>query len=695
MRINRVILLLGTGILTYSFAPVSIVAQSFHRVWLSDKGTPTRSLPSADPLYPVARALIGDRAVARRSKTLPADALLTTRDLPLYQPYLDSITSRGAFIRVTSRWMNTTMVTADSATIASIRSLSFVDSVTSFDNPDLIAGKRSVRNKWFASSSVAELPVIPPKPCFVDEYGLSDEQNRAVGFDAAHSIGISGHGVLIGILDAGFDWRSHVSLKNADVIAEYDFVNGDGNTADEPGDPDSEDHGTIVMSVIAGNDPGELIGGAPHASFALAKTEDVRSERNIEEDFFVAGLEWLESLGVDVTNTSLGYTTFDSPEFDHTHAELTGSTLFASRAVNHATSLGVVCVISAGNEFTSFRFVGVPAEADSALAVAALDSAGNVAGFSSRGMTSGRSLKPDIGGPGVKIFGANADTDDGYESAQGTSLAAPMVTATVALLLSAAPELRPWEVRRLLQTTADDAARPDTAVGYGRVNIARALSTLSEERVIVGLPSLYIGALGIHASSWIATRAPEQLDRTEGLFVRHQSEARLRNIRTGTEIEATSTSPENGQVHWLFSEEENLAIVDGDRLAFTIFVDGSLVRRDTFSNMGATGVSVYSPISTICFGFLRTVGEPHDVVPNPSIDATTLTFSLLEPAVVSLDIFTLRGERAISVVNELPLDPGYHSYPVNTTGLAAGAYYYRLRIDEEVYSGQFILLGTR
>ena len=82
------------------------------------------------------------------------------------------------------------------------------------------------------------------------------------------------------------------------------------------------------------------------AAFMLAKTEDLRYERHVEEDNFVAGLEWLEAQGVDITNTSLGYTVFDAPEAPHTYDELTGNRVPASRAVNRATDADRGCAVA-------------------------------------------------------------------------------------------------------------------------------------------------------------------------------------------------------------------------------------------------------------------------------------------------------------------------------------------------------------
>ena len=91
-----------------------------------------------------------------------------------------------------------------------------------------------------------------------------------------HSKNINGKNVIIGILDSGFDWKFHNSLKDRNVIAEYDFIFDDSVTANQTGDSPSQDsHGTYVFSILAGFTDSILIGPAFNSSFILAKTENI------------------------------------------------------------------------------------------------------------------------------------------------------------------------------------------------------------------------------------------------------------------------------------------------------------------------------------------------------------------------------------------------------------------------------------
>lgn len=685
------------GLLLVPVAADSTHAQEdrrFYRVWLADKGTPDRILAPSDPLYDDATAHLTERALRRRAKVLPPEGLVSTADLPVYEPYRTAILDLGAEIAQSSRWLNTVMIRTDSATYERVKGLSFVDSVSVVRTVPIDEGRGIEKRSVVFGDAGGN---TGPDPCITTLYGLSDRQNRAVRIDAAHVTGFAGEGVLIGILDAGFDWRTHEALKNANVIAERDFVNGDGNTADEPDQTPSEGHGTLVMSIIGGWLKGTLIGGAPRAEFALAKTEDVASERHVEEDNFVAGLEWLESLGADLTTASLGYTTFDDPELPHAHEDLDGNTAFASRGINHATHLGVLCIAAAGNEFTSYRYVSVPAEADSAIAVAALDTAGNVAGFSSRGFGSSvgngarHRLKPDVAAPGVRVYGAAAGQPEGVVAQQGTSLATPIVAAAAAVFLSARPDLRPWELRRLFYESSDQAASPDTAVGYGMIDVNRGLARLGRERLLVGVPKVLSWEGSISAGAWVIGGATDEVTTWRAESQGSRLLLLLRNLRTNRAVSEETPQPVNGLARWLIpAGVEQLGLLPGDSIEVIIArpSNETVLRRSVLC--ATDGLAL--PASTLCSEIPLPTTALAVARPNPFHDATRVEFSLDRRATVSLHVFNVLGERVLSPIESQETDPGFHSVLLNPVDLPGGAYYYRLTVDEAVYSEKMIYL---
>ena len=668
--------------------------ERFYRIWLQDKGTPDRILLPSDPWYDAATAHLSERALRRRAKVLPFDSLVSTADLPIFEDYRRALLDIGLEIRQSSRWFNTVMIRTDSVTYEQVRLLPFVDSVSVMGSARTggpPVGKRLVDPEAVGSASPASLQYAN-EGCITNRYGLSTRQNRAVRFDAPHSTGIAGEGVLIGILDAGFDWRNHEVIADARVIAEYDFVNHDSITYDEEGEVVSEPHGTYVMSLIAGYLPESIVGGAFRASFALAKTEDVRSESHIEEDNFVAGLEWLEALGADITSTSLGYTTFDPPEAPHSlETDLDGKTAFGSRGVNYATHLGLLCVLSAGNEYSTFRYVGVPAEADSALAVAALDTAGNAAPFSSRGSSQWKRVKPDIGAPGTVIYGAQSAAENAVGPSQGTSSAAPIAASVAALLLSANPELTPWQIRQILYETSGSASSPDTSIGYGIVNANRAISRLTRLGSIAGEPKVlaYKGSLSI--ISWIIYGEPSQIDIPSPSTGLSRLKVAITNRRTQRTVSTEGLQPEHGLARWLIpGGADELEMLPGDSLSVEIVgsPSGELLRHTLLS--ATDGLAL--PESTLCKEAPLPTTSLAVARPNPFYDATRIEFALDHEARISLDIFSVIGEQVISLVRNEVRQPGFYSDLLIPNDLPSGAYYYRLQVDNDVFYEKMIRL---
>jgi hypothetical protein len=663
----------------------------FVRLYIKDKGTPARVLLPGDPMYAAATAGLTERAMRRRAKVLPSDSLVSTDDLPLFGPYIDAITATGAVIFQRSRWLNTVMVRTDSATYFDrLVRLPFLDSARiarTYRVPKDPMEKPSLTDNIGPGTP----PWSPTSSCITDHYGFSAVQNRLIDLDAAHEIGIAGDGVLVGILDAGFNHMRPRSLHNARVIAEHDFVFGDDNAADEPGENGAETHGTDVMSIIGAWLPDTLVGGAPQVSFVLAKTEDIRSEKNIEEDNFVAGLEWVEAQGADVTNTSLGYTTFDTPEQGHPYEDLNGHTAFASRGLNHCVSLGVVCVVAAGNEGGKYNYVSVPAEADSAIAAAAVDSTEAVATFSSRGFSGRARIKPDVAALGVRNWVADHSDSTRLKQGQGTSYASPMVTASVALILSARPSLTPYQVRQLLYHTSSHALNPDTAVGYGVVNIGRALQELSRTLPVVGTPTAILEGDAISISAWSEYHGELPQSETPPTDDGRYLELTLSRPGAQGRTMRVTAQPVSGLAHWIFPRtigDHRLVPGDSVLLRFSSSITGDSIRTYALLLTGDGSL----PASTLCFKPLAAATGISAPVPNPFSGMTSIQFQINERAPVTLAIYNALGDEVARLIDGATLDPGIYRVPFVPSALAAGAYYYTLRTGDDVTSGAMVYI---
>ncbi len=464
-----------------SETPITATASAFlnerdgnqQRVWVffTDKGAVSRSSSLSAAAVP-----LSDRTRARRERLGIATA--TFADLPVAHDYVNAVSSLGAEHRQTSRWLNAASFVVDPATLTAIAALPYVAKITPIagfatPEPDLMELTRE------APPAATDATAL--------SYGSSLAQLQQINVPAVHEAGRTGKGVTLAIMDSGFR-TSHAAFSPAyaagRVIAEWDFVRGDGNTSQEPGDhPSQWNHGTLIWSVAAGNAPGTMFGPAYEANIILCKTEDYATETPVEEDNWVAALEFADSLGADVATTSLGYSDW------YTYADMDGQTAVITLAVNTAASLGIIALNSMGNSGPSPGTLTAPADGFDMLSIGSVSASGNIATSSSRGPTFDGRIKPDVVARGVNTFAASSS--GGYTQASGTSLSTPLVSGVVTLLRQAFPDASPAVIMDALRTTADRASTPDNTYGYGLIDAMAAhdyLGTITVDTTIGNAP---------------------------------------------------------------------------------------------------------------------------------------------------------------------------------------------------------------
>jgi subtilisin family serine protease len=379
-------------------------------------------------------------------------------DTPLNSEYVwqtESIV--GMRIRTVSRWLNAVSIEADNATLERVSRLPFVSEIL------------PVSSHKFDLPIPADIPQYGRGKIAAFDYGPSFTQDSMLAVDSLHNLGLSGDGVLIGIMDTGFD-TSHAAFANMRaenrIVATHDFINGDDDVMDLWDSQRS--HGTSVFSVLGGFDEGFLIGPAFGAEYILAKTEILSgNDQQAEEDYWIAAAEWMESLGVDIISSSVGYIDW----YDTT--QLDGHTPLITRAADIAASLGVIVVNSAGNEGgTAWRKIIPPADGDSVIAVGGVDRGGTIIGFSSRGPTADGRIKPDFCALGGGVFHANYA--GGYATSSGTSFSAPLIAGGIALLMEGHPEWDYYDFTTALRQAADHSFLPNNDYGWGIPNFVAA-----------------------------------------------------------------------------------------------------------------------------------------------------------------------------------------------------------------------------
>ncbi|UBM59426.1 S8 family serine peptidase [Marinilongibacter aquaticus] len=413
-------------------------------------------------------AFLSARAIERRNSQGLA---VEEQDLPVSAEYLQALKAVDVKILGTSKWLNAAMIDIPEKQLQTILDLEFIDGLE-MDFPNgLSTSKARKGTKDFSS----------PWPL---DAGTANNQLEMLGADAMHNQGFRGEGVLIGILDSGFQNANSLDVfKNMfaenRVLDTYDFVHK------KTGVYDTHYHGTHVLSCIAADLEGQMIGTAPKASVALYLTEDVGSETQIEEMNWIMAAERADSLGVDVISSSLGYNDFDGTAQDYVYDQLDGKTTLITRAANWAANKGIVVVVSAGNEGSSlWKYITPPADSPMAIAVAAVDSEGKKGSFSSFGPTADNRIKPDVAAKGV---GTTIATPANVISlGNGTSYAAPLIAGLVAGMVQAFPDLTALQIRELLLESSSQFDSPDNDLGYGIPSFVRASALVRIEQLRAG-----------------------------------------------------------------------------------------------------------------------------------------------------------------------------------------------------------------
>ena len=681
--------------------PVDLAAQATsHIEWIFlSHRTPTVLSPQA--------LGISERAMKRRAKVLPPNRLIDQFDEPIPGPVLDQIRATGATIRTTSRWLNAVSVEATDQQLRRISALPAVASIRPV--------ARLIPPRPHAVSEPSAETGHPLRKSTVLDYGPSYDQLNTIGIVKVQGLGINGSGVVLGLLDDGFNFhRTHVALKNIHVVAEYDFIHNNSNTEAQPWeDPAAVGwHGTGVLSSVAGYDPGTLIGGAFGVSVMLARTEMDSSGNNAdfgsEEDTYVAGLEWMERLGADIASSSLGYKTFLPPDTSYTYSSMDGHTTVVAKAASVAAQKGLLLLTAMGNDGQligngayALGTINSPADADSIVAVGATSLDGSsLASFSGTGPTADGRVKPEVVAPGMDVLWAYGFSDTNqFWTVQGTSAATPLAASVAALVLSAHPGLTPMEIRDALINTADplSAAFPSLTVpnnyfGYGLVNAYDAVLhnglVFSNEPIITDMDSLYV------VTTWIAAKTPLLADST-AFYYRYPGGTAFTRVAllatvSANQYRAMIPKPPAGVIPvGYFSAQDasgkRTSPYDAPASLFTIVPTPDSVRQ------------FYPPVDkgTILLPIPADYALAHNF-PNPFNSTTTIDFYTPTTDRVELVVFNLLGQRIKTLFDGIPRADWnaiqWNGAQDNGRPVASGIYFARLKTPHSVLTVKMVYL---
>lgn len=429
----------------------AMAQQGFY--WVSFKDKPHAPSAILNP-----ESFLHTKAIERRAVQ---HISVSSSDVPVFSNYIQFIGSQqGIRIRQFSKWLNGVVIqivdsSKRSAVLHTLSTLGFVKSV------DGIYPKRSKTNKSYTSTA---------------NLGASLAQLKQMGVHCLHDHNFKGQNITIAVMDVGFIGVNQSSvfdslMNSSRFKGGYNFVSGDYDVFK------GGSHGTMVLSCLAANVPGKVTGAAPQANYWLFNTENGASETLLEEYNWIRAAEYADSIGVDIITTSLGYTEFDNPQENHKYSTLNGKTAPMSIAATMAARKGILVINAAGNEGNGpWKYISVPADADSILAVGAVDTTGRVASFSGYGPTADGRIKPDVSACGWGTWICDGSSNCFYGN--GTSFAAPLMAGAAACYWQQHKSLNNIEILNRIKSKSSHAQAPDNRIGWGVPNLCMPVNDL-------------------------------------------------------------------------------------------------------------------------------------------------------------------------------------------------------------------------
>lgn len=420
------------------------------RLVLKEKGTSNFSINKPEEF-------LSAKSIERRRKQ---NLSINESDLPISTDYIKEIEKTGAVIVAKSKWLKTVTINcSDYFLMDKLKTLPFVQDVVlvwTSNKPVVInAPKNKNSVKAVLTNSYSD-----------SIYGSAFDNINVNNGQVLHKLGFKGSGIDIAIIDAAFvGITSNPLLKNIHIKGAKSFIYEDQ-------DPyGTDDHGVWTTSCMATNMPGYYVGTAPEANYWLLRSEDINSEYPVEQDYWVAALEYADSAGVDVVNTSLNYTYSYFTPSRYNFEDLDGKTELATQGANMAADKGILIVCCAGNESS---WVGTPCDSPNVLAVGAVNNKGIIADFSSFGLTVDGRIKPDVvalGSGAAVISQSGTYIDHRY----GTSYSSPILCGLVACVWQAKPQLTSKQLIDIIRKSGDRYNNPQLPYGYGIPDMQKAL----------------------------------------------------------------------------------------------------------------------------------------------------------------------------------------------------------------------------
>ncbi len=390
-------------------------------------------------------------------------------------------------------------------------------------------------------------------------------------------------------------------------------------------------------------------------------------------------MEWADSIGVDVTSTSLGYRDGFTSGTGYTAADMNGQTTIITIGAEMAVRKGIVVVNSAGNErgnHTEQNTLVAPADGDSVIAVGAVDFSGVIASFSSYGPTADGRIKPDVvaGGSGNYIPAATPGATTGYFIGGGTSFSCPLVAGVAALVLQAHPSWTPMQVRDALRNTASRHNNPDNDYGWGIIDAMAAIHYSNTTQVEA--PALIAPVNGSTNQPVNITLKWNKIANASKYHLQVSKDSLFSNL-----VYDDSTISDTTQ--------QLISLSDGTKYFWRI------------GAMASNGGSAFSntwKFTTTGSNNQQTIPDTYVLeqnYPNPFNPSTMITYKIPEGGFVSMKVYNLLGNLVTTLVNEnkpagtytVEFDAKKRANP-----LPSGVYFYRLQVGNFVSTKKMVVM---
>ena len=438
--------------------------------WVFFKDKPNAATYISNPL-----TMLSQRALDRRNNQ---SINLVENDVPVETTYVNQVAnSSGITVKASSKWLNALHIQGLKTNIDLLLNFPFVDKIEFADK---------TLNKTISTSEKNKRRSQKTEKTTAVNYGTTEHQTKMLEGHYLHNLGYLGEGKIIALLDAGYNGVETFSAfsnlhdsqnSNGEILGGYDYVHRNTNFYFDTGST----HGLSVLSTIAGFIDSQFVGTAPNAQFYLFVTEDDSKETPLEESLWVEAAEKADSLGVDIINSSLGYSTFDNAAYNYSYADMNGTSAFISRGAQIATEKGMVVVVSAGNSGNdSWHYITAPADANSVISVGAVDASEAIANFSSFGPTSDNRIKPEVLAQGQNVY--VIDKNGSVATSNGTSFSSPIIAGMVAVLWQAFPNKTASEIKQAIVASSDLFNAPTAQRGYGIPNFETIFQILNVDK---------------------------------------------------------------------------------------------------------------------------------------------------------------------------------------------------------------------